>query len=141
MLSARLSMGMPNWVIPYSGGKMATYPTTPKPLYVYSQSIQFFTMESAEDMGIFFNQRRAKYPVTGRNIWSLVYRYKDTGSDTLWDFYSARSGPWNRFTFVDPDPNGSGATYDARFIDPKMSRDLYSYLLYSSGLRIIEMIR
>ena len=119
---------------------MATYPTSPVPVYVYTQVLSFKTIVSDPNMGILIEQRRAKWPKTGLRSWALQYKYTDSGSDTLWDFYQARCGPWESFTFVDPDPNGDGTSYTARFIDGSMTRSLFTYQAYSTGVRILQVI-
>ena len=113
---------------------METYPTSPVIQYVFTEKIDFKTLVSAFENG--YEQRRRKW-AHGKRSFSLKYNvltYNET--DTLYDFYIARNGTYDAFSFVNPNDN---QTYTVRFTDDQMSFDHFSQAICSTGLNMVEV--
>lgn len=113
---------------------MQTYPATPVPSFSYVQGIQFKTIISQfENLA---EQRRQKWS-QGKRTFSLTYPVlSSTDMDTLWNFYVARNGSYDAFTFVDPI---SSTSYTVRFQDDSLSREEFAYRLEKIGIKLIQV--
>lgn len=76
----------------------------------------------------------------GRTVWTLLFREAfQTERDALADFYFARKGAYQPFTFPEPDPDGGGTTdRTVVFADEPLNYENLRDQVYSSGCTLIE---
>jgi hypothetical protein len=114
---------------------METFPATPKSAYGYNKTVAFKTLISQFENGA--EQRRKKWSqgkLTFTLIWNAI---TPTNMAILWNFYIARLGSYDAFTFVDPLTTSS---YTVRFLDDSMSYEMFTYNLTRSGLKLIQVL-
>lgn len=113
---------------------MANYPSSPVPQWIYTKGVQFKTLISPFENGA--EQRRPKWG-QGKVTFSLMYNaITDAEFTTLWDFYVARKGSNESFTFTDP---LTSTNYTMRFSDDNMSADEFAYKVLKTGLNLIQV--
>ena len=84
------------------------------------------------------HEQRIKTVSTPRRRFTLRFQLLTTGEmDGLYNFFMARHGSLEPFYFSNPRDN---QTYTVRFYHPTLSRTLFSVLLESTGLSLVEVI-
>lgn len=97
------------------------------------EEIHFNTLITTFETGR--EQRRSKG--RPRRTWTLRFRRDEVDANEIWDFYVARQGAFEQFLFVSPLDN---KTYNVRFADDNLSRDVLWRAVYNFGLTLIEVI-
>jgi hypothetical protein len=114
---------------------MANYPTSPKPSYSVVKDINYKTLISNFENGA--EQRRNKWS-QGKLSFSLVYKILTAAQMTiLWDFYIARKGSFESFTYTDVI---SATAYTVRFSEDSLSFEEFSNCLKTTGLKMIQVL-
>ncbi len=118
---------------------MAVYPADPKADYVYGRSKRWKTIVSASESE---TEKRYQEWASGRNIFTLVYSSLSfTNALLLWDFWDARKGMFENFSFVDQDPNVvSPVTFTMRFLMDELEKPLFDFGRYRLVMPMIEEV-
>ncbi len=114
---------------------METFPASPPPSYVFTEKIGFKTLVS--DFANGAEQRRNKWG-QGKRSFTLTYDVLTAAeTNTLYNFYVARKGPFEAFSFVNP---MDSQTYTVRFVDDEMSYDEFDIQLRRTGVKLIQVL-
>jgi len=115
---------------------MANFPADPIPIYPVKEQIEFKTLVSEAELP--YRQKRSAWGNISRRIWNLQYNHLIPAKiNILWNFYVARRGAFESFTFNNPN---DGQNYTASFAQDGMSKEQFVYQLYTTGLEIIQEI-
>ena len=113
---------------------MATYPSVPVPDYPITESTTYDVIVTREPGK---ENRRSRH-TTALRIWELTYSAIDNGDcDYLWNFFKARKGRHESFTFVHPETD---VNYTARFSDDNISRSEIGLNLFDMAVNLIEVV-
>jgi len=114
---------------------MPTFPAI-TPAYDYEESISYEGVRiTSYPNGM---EQRISTVSAPRRQFNLKYPVlSSTDMDTLWNFYIQQEGPLKAFIFTD---FRTSTQYIVRFGQKIMSRTLFSALLESTGLQLIEVI-
>ncbi len=83
-------------------------------------------------------EQRIKTASASRRRFTLRFQLlASSDMDTLYNFFMARHGSLEPFYFTNP---RDSQTYIVRFYHPSMSRTLFTVLLESTGVSLIEVI-
>ena len=106
---------------------MSTYPASPKPQFVnrgYNELVKFNTEITSYASGKEQRKRRWANGVY-KNPFVLNYdTLNKTNCDILWDFFIARSGSYESFTYVD---EINSSSFTVRFANDTLRRTIFSY--------------
>lgn len=113
---------------------MATYPSAPIPDYPIEERT-FYNVMITSLAGT--EKTRAKH-TTAIKGWALNYPAIHEGHcKYLWEFFNARKGSYESFTFVHPE---SAVSYTARFADDILKREEIGENLFDVEINLIEVI-
>jgi hypothetical protein len=123
---------------------MAAFPESPVPTFPYSIEPEWKTIVTEFDSGA--EQRRQKWTYAKYNIRLSYYGQPTTSISNLFEFYAARKGSYEAFTFFDPlgasshdglyIGTGDGAT--TAFDIP--GRQVTSLIVYRNGTTIATTV-
>lgn len=106
------------------------------PEYTFTTGSSFKTLISEGEAG---KERRRSKRSTQRREWKLKFGLlTEVEADLIWDFYLARKGAYEAFTWTDPVAGGSPVT--VRFEDDSLTKDYFQYNSYSLSLAFIEVV-
>lgn len=110
------------------------FPSVPKPDYPIEESktydVLITNMPGKE-------RRRTRHNTPIRS-WRLTYNHIHDGDcKYLWDFFTARRGRYESFTFVHPE---TGTNYTARFATDELKRDEVGENRFNMVIDLIEVI-
>lgn len=97
------------------------------------EGIQFNNLITEFESGR--EQRRAKG--VPRRTWKLTFKKDQADADAIWNFYVARKGTFEPFSWISPI---DGKTYNVRFMQDSLERSALWKVLYNFGLDLIEVI-
>ena len=117
---------------------MATYPTDPKIQFPINKTpIWDTSIVKYKGMS---EKRKANFSA---ERWEFNFSYRSltsTEKNTILNFYMARYGSYESFTFVNPDPNDAGS-YIVRFDNPTLDIVYIDYDLYNiNNINLIEAV-
>jgi hypothetical protein len=105
------------------------------PEYTFPTTVEFKTLISVGESG---RERRRSKISTQRREWSLKFGIlSDVETSLIWDFYLARKGAYESFTWQDPVEGGSSVT--VRFKDDKLTKNYFKYNAYNISINFIEV--
>ena len=106
------------------------------PEFTFSTTTGFATLISTGENG---KERRRSKRSTQRREWKLKFGLlSDVEIALIWDFYLARKGAYESFTWTDPVEGGSPVT--VRFKDDTLTKNYFKANAYNLSLTIIEVI-
>jgi len=112
---------------------MATYPSVPKPDYPLLEGYKYDVLTT----NIPGKEVTRKRHSTERKTWRLTYSaIHDGDAKYIWDFYVARKGKYESFTFVHPETAGS---FTARFDDDTLKRVEIGLNLFDIEVNLVEV--
>lgn len=101
----------------------------------FEETINYKTLVTEFESG---KEKRRKRWLTPKRIFSLSFVGKnETDIDAIWDFYQARNGRYDPFSFVNPI---DGVTYTVRFAEDNLTRELIAYKLHNSSLKLVQVL-
>lgn len=113
---------------------MATFPSIPIPDFPITEG-KFYDILVTSLPGK--ERTRARHTTTTRS-WSLSYNAVHDGEcKYLWDFFNARKGKLESFTFVHPK---SAVSYTARFAEDTLKREEIGQNLFDVRIELVEVI-
>lgn len=113
---------------------MATYPSVPVPDFPIKERTYYDVMVT----NIPGKELRRKRHSTAIRSWSLNYHAINNGDCAyLWDFFTARKGMLEKFTFVHPQ---SGTSYNARFASDSLRREEIGLNLFNVQIELVEVV-
>ena len=113
---------------------MATYPQTPKPDYSFTEE-KYYDVLITNIPG---KELRRTRHTTAKLTWNLTYHaIHDGDCKYLWDFFIARKGKLESFTFVHP---RTAVSYTARFDDDRLNRKEIGNNLFDVTIKLIEVL-
>ncbi len=113
---------------------MATYPSVPIPGFPIVES-KYYDVLVTNIPGKERTRRRHNNPIRS---WRLTYyAIHDGDCKYLWDFFNARKGRLESFTFVHPE---SEVSYTARFSDDTLKREEIGNNLFNATIELREVI-
>lgn len=105
----------------------------------YKDGIEFNTLVTEFESGK--EQRRAKG--LPRRIFTLEFEKSTTTSSeaqAIWDFFVARKGKFEPFLWDYTNADGVTEELTVRFDQDTLDRDVFFNVMYSHGLKLIEVI-
>lgn len=113
---------------------MATYPSVPIPDYPLKEG-RYYDVLITDNPGA--EERRTRSTTLIRS-WELNYKaIHDGDCKYLWDFFTARKGKLESFTFIHPK---SSVEYTARFAEDTMKREEIGENLFNVTVSLIEVV-
>lgn len=113
---------------------MATYPSIPAPDYPIKEGKYYDVLVT----NIPGKERTRARHATPIRSWRLTYRaIHDGDCKYLWNFFNARKGRLESFTFVHPE---SGASYTARFSEDTLKREEIGNNLFKITIELTEVV-
>lgn len=113
---------------------METYPSVPIPGFPIKEKIFYDTLITSL---VGAEKRRSRHTTVTR-YWTLNYHaIHDGDCGYLWDFFNARKGKYESFTFIHPE---SEVSYTARFVDDILKRKEIGLNLFDVGIELVEVI-
>lgn len=113
---------------------MATYPSIPVPDYPLVEG-KYYDVLVTSLPGKENTRTRHTDPIRS---WRLTYHAINDGDcKYLWDFFNARRGKLESFTFIHPE---SAVEYTARFTDDTLKRDEIGHNLFDMTVEIREVL-
>lgn len=105
------------------------------PDYSFATTGSFVTLISKAEGG---KERRRSKRSTLKREWKLTFpllTVSECGS--IWDFYLARKGAFEAFTWTDP---VTSTQHTVRFKDDDLTKDYFEYNYYKLSLEFVEVI-
>ena len=113
---------------------MSTYPSIPVPDYPIKQDVMYDII-STDMPG---KERTRARHTTSKRSWILKYSKIHGGDCTyLWNFFIARKGQHESFTFVHPE---TAVSYTARFAMDSLKREEIAENLFNVTIDLLEVI-
>ena len=113
---------------------MATYPSVPAPDYPINEG-EYYSVIVSNLPGK--EERRTRHSTVVRS-WELTYYGIHSGDcKYLWDFYNARKGEHEKFTFVHPE---TAVSHTVRFSADNISREEIAENVFNMKATLIEVI-
>lgn len=122
--------------VPLTGltNSSAAFPMFPISDVGFDETIAFDVHSAALSTGEEYRVSWRERPIRS---FSISLRAKTQNQiDKLWDFYQARKGSAESFWFVHP---YQSSAFSARFSEDSLSRRNFAALVYSSGLKLVEL--
>ena len=105
------------------------------PEYSFPTTASFKTLISVGESG---RERRRSKRSTQKREWRLTFNIlSEVEVDLIWNFYLARKGAYEAFTWTDPVAGGSSIS--VRFKDDALTKDYFQYNSYSLSLTFVEV--
>ena len=105
------------------------------PDYSFATTGSFLTLVSKGESG---KERRRSKMSTVKREWKLTFPLLTSSECALiWDFYVARKGAYDAFTWLDP---VTSTQYTVRFKDDNLTKDYFQYNQYKLSLEFVEVI-
>ncbi len=98
-----------------------------------TEEVHFNTLITVYETGK--EQRRSKGEPY--RVWTIRFQKLKADADAIWDFYTARKGAFEAFTWKSP---LDGLTYNVRFADDILSKQTFWKIISSYGIRLKEVI-
>ena len=113
---------------------MSNYPSVPIPDFPIRESTSYDVLIT----NIRGKERRRRRHNTPIRQWKLTYRaIHDGDCKYLWDFFIARKGQLEKFTFVHPE---TSVSYNARFADALLKREEIGENLFDIDINLKETL-
>ena len=115
---------------------MATFPASPKPTWVFTESNNFNT-----HIINYGNKIEQRIAINSLNQKKFKLRWRSLSAankNTIQSFFVARLGAYESFTWVNP---LDSASYTVRFMQDSMSTEYFNYLLWEiNEVEFLEVI-